>query len=134
MDLIATDYIGVTLIAKTKVKAKTFASTTAPDFDTFFSGDIVGRIFSYVLKNATVWWMFQNANGTYYYVEHETGVFEWSELDNAIIRRNIINRGGDVATFDKEQRNKNLKSWGWKAVGFLAGGYITKKIIDKNIS
>lgn len=133
MNYLASDYIGVTLIAQTSMKAKTFASDSAPDFDTFVSGDIVGKIQTWVLRGATVWWSFQNANGVSYYVKHETGVFEWADNDNAIIRENIVNRGGDVTQFDKAERNKKIQSWGWKAVGFLAGGYVAKRVIDKYI-
>lgn len=133
MEYLASDYIGVTLTAKKSMKAKTFASDSAPDFDSFISGDIVGKIQSWVLRGASVWWMFQNANGVTYFVKHETGSFEWADTDNAIIRKNIVNRGGDVTEFDKAERNKKLQSWGWKAVGFLAGGYVTKKLIDRFI-
>lgn len=133
MDYLASDYIGVTLIATTSMKAKNFASDSAPDFDNFVSGDIVGKIQSWVLRGATVWWMFQNANGVTYFVKHETGVFEWADGDNAIIRKNIVNRGGDVTQFDKAERNKKLKSWAWKGMLFLGGSYISKRVIDKYI-
>lgn len=131
MDYLASDYVGVTLIAEQSVKAKTFASDVAPDFDSFVSGDVVGKIYSWVLRGASVWWMFQNANGVFYYVKHETGSFSWAEYDNQIIRKNIVNRGGDVASFDKEQRNKKIQSWAWKGLGFLGGAYVSKRIIDK---
>lgn len=133
MNYLASDYIGVTLIAKESVKAKTFASDVAPDFDNFVAFDIVGKIYSYVLRGASVWWMIQNANGTAYYIKHETGSFEWVEADNDIIRRNIVNRGGDVTSFDNEKRNEKIKSWVYKGAGFLALSYISKRVIDKYI-
>jgi hypothetical protein len=133
MEFLSSDYIGVTLIAKTSVKAKTYTAENAPDFDSFLNGDIVGKIYSWVLKNASIWWMFQNANGSFYFVKHETGYFEWADADNAIIRKNIVNRGGDVAAWDKEIRNKKIYSWGWK-IGFSLGAtYIIKKLIDTKI-
>ena len=133
MNYLASDYIGVTLIAKESVKAKTFASDIAPDFDNFLAGDIVGKIYSYVLRGASVWWMLQNANGTAYYIKHETGSFEWVQADDDIIRKNILNRGGDVTSFDNEKRNEKIKSWVYKGLGFLAGAYISKRVINKYI-
>jgi hypothetical protein len=133
MNYLASDYIGVTLIAKESVKAKTFASDIAPDFDNFVDGDIVGKIYSYVLRGASVWWMLQNANGTAYFIKHDTGLFEWADADNDIIRRNILNRGGDVTSFDNEKRNEKIKSWVYKGLGFLALSYISKRVIDKYI-
>jgi hypothetical protein len=133
MNYLASDYIGVTLIAKESVKAKTFASDIAPDFDNFVAGDIVGKIYSYVLRGASVWWMLQNANATAYFIKHDTGLFEWAEADNDIIRRNILNRGGDVTSFDNEKRNEKIKSWVYKGLGFLALSYISKRVIDKYI-
>jgi hypothetical protein len=133
MNYLATDYIGVTLIAKESVKAKTFASDIAPDFDNFVAGDIVGKIYSYVLRGASVWWMCQNANGTAYFIKQDSGLFEWSDSDNDIIRRNILNRGGDVTSFDNEKRNEKIKSWVYKGLGFLTLSYISKRVIDKYI-
>jgi hypothetical protein len=133
MNYLASDYIGVTLKAKESVKAKTFASDIAPDFDNFVAGDIVGKIYSYVLRGDSVWWMLQNANGTAYFIKHDTGKFEWADADNDIIRRNILNRGGDVTSFDNEKRNEKIKSWVYKGLGFLAGAYISKRVIDKYI-
>jgi len=133
MNYLATDYIGVTLLAKESVKAKTFASDIAPDFDNFVAGDIVGKIYSYVLRGSSVWWMCQNANGTAYFIKHDTDLFEWADADNDIIRRNILNRGGDVTSFDNEKRNEKIKSWVYKGLGFLALSYISKRVIDKYI-
>lgn len=133
MQGIATDFIGVTLIAKSSVKAKTFASDIAPDFDSFISGDVVGKIYSYVQLNAVVWWMFLNASGKAFYVKHQEGVFEWAESDNDIIRKNIVNRGGDVTEFDRQIRNKKLTSIGVKIGVGLVGGYILKRVIDTKI-
>lgn len=133
MDTVASDYLDVTFIAKNNIKARSFASDEAPVYDNFVSGDIVGRVFSWVMRGATIWWMFDGGLGRFYYVKHEENIFKWSDADNAIIKKNIVNRGGSTTEIDKEQRNKNLTSLGWKIAGGLGLAYISKRVIDKAI-
>lgn len=50
------------------------------DFQDIPAGQIVGLVFSWVMRGTSVWWQFKYTDGGMYYVKHEKGLFDEAYL------------------------------------------------------
>lgn len=79
----AADIVGKTLIAQEAVKAKLRPIDTEPNAYNIAAGQPVGTVYSWISpspQNKRLYWMFKDANGKSYFVEHNEGRFSISNL------------------------------------------------------
>lgn len=79
----AADIIGKTLIAKQTIDIVRSASDNAPSVYEVKPGETIGVVQSFLLPNQNrnqLYWMFNDANGKPYYVEHGQGKFDIKTL------------------------------------------------------
>jgi hypothetical protein len=76
----ADDIINKTLIAKINVVAYSQPFITSPVYAAYKSGQTIGVVYSYVIKNGVIWWLFYDVNKKPYYVQHKEGKFSLTSL------------------------------------------------------
>ena len=67
--------IGKTLFAKRQVDK---LNTSLQKIGTFQAGQSVGQVYSYIVRNGQVYWMFSDAFGKPYLVKHDSTAFQFS--------------------------------------------------------
>lgn len=75
------EVIGKTIYAIKRVNGYSEASEQSAPIYTFNSGAAVGVVYSYVSKPTGLWWQFRYNNKSYF-VKHEQGAFNLSDLKN----------------------------------------------------
>lgn len=78
----ADQIIGKNLIAASLVPLKRLASQSSPTVFTVPVGSNVGTVFSYVIREGKLWWMFYDENGRPYYSEQKTGYYNLAHLQD----------------------------------------------------
>lgn len=78
--------IGLNLYAKTKIPK---LNSTLIKIGEFNAGDYVGKIYSWINRNGKIYWMVEDPSigGKYYYVLHQTGIFEITKQLKSIIEK-----------------------------------------------
>lgn len=84
-ELTADQIVGLILWTKEPVTLHKYAAETAPVLETVAAGQSIGQVTSWVSANPllgrkNLWWEFQYGDGTYFYVEHKKGRFDWDKL------------------------------------------------------
>lgn len=62
------------------------------------AGSLIGIVYSYIVRDGNVWWMFREPNGAFFYVKHVPGNFVETDEIKAIEQGDI-----DAAELEKER-------------------------------
>lgn len=83
------DAIGLNLYAKTNVNK---LDSALKKIGQFSAGDYVGKIYSWITRNGKIYWIVENPTigGQYYYVLHQTGIFEITKQIKSVIEKEKI--------------------------------------------
>jgi hypothetical protein len=74
-ELSADKIIGKTLFAKKQLEK---LNSNLTNIGTFAKGSSVGVVYSYIMRNGSVYWLFYDAANKPYYVKHSADSFEFS--------------------------------------------------------
>lgn len=83
MEFTADQIIGKTLIAKIPVKITRIADDNAPSIYNAQPGETIGIVQSFLLPGSnrkSLYWVFKDVNGRFYYVSHAPGRFNIESL------------------------------------------------------
>jgi hypothetical protein len=83
------DTIGLNLYAKTTIPK---LDSSLKKIGTFSAGDYVGKINSWITRNGKIYWAIEDPNfgGKFYYVLHQTGIFEITKQIKSIIEKDKL--------------------------------------------
>ena len=74
-EITADKIIGKTLYAKRKLDK---LNSSLQKIGTFSAGQSVGQVFSYIVRNGQVYWLFKDVFGKPYLVKHDSTAFQFS--------------------------------------------------------
>ena len=74
-EITADKIIGKTLFAKRKLDK---LNSSLQKVGTFNAGESVGQVFSYIVRNGQVYWLFKDPFGKPYLVKHDSTAFQFS--------------------------------------------------------
>jgi hypothetical protein len=75
-EITADKIIGKTLFAKKKIDKLNYSLQKIGEFNV---GDSVGKVYSYIQRGGSVYWLFDNGYGNRYAVKHDSTAFKISE-------------------------------------------------------
>ena len=81
--------IGLNLYAKTSINK---LDSNLKIIGKFSAGDYVGKIYSWITRNGKIYWVIEDPNigNKYYYVLHQTGIFEITKQIKSIIEKDKL--------------------------------------------
>lgn len=100
-EISADKVIGKNLVANRKIDKLNYSLVKIGEFR---AGDNVGKVFSYIVRGGSVYWLFDTGFGEKYAVKHETGAFKISEGI-----REAIEKEKEEKKAEKEEEKKKTK-------------------------
>ena len=127
-EITADKIIGKTLFAKRKLDK---LNSSLQKIGVFESAQSVGQVFSYIVRNGQVYWLFKDAFGKPYLVKHDSTAFKFTgDVQEAVKKQEAEKVKEDIET--KGQIPYYIEKYGkWLLGAFilvtLAREYIKKK-------
>ncbi len=128
-------FIGLTFYAATPVAVYRLPGDSTP-LRTLPAGSLIGIVYSYVVNNGSVFWMFRNAQGVFTYVKHVPGAFvETAEIKALHDQQNAA----AAAELEKQQIEQKgaliyyFEKYGKIILLFGGGIIIATQIIKKKL-
>jgi hypothetical protein len=130
--LTADQVVGKILWAKSAIEEHKLPDRKSEILGITQPGQSIGMVYSWVQRD-NIWWMMEYSDGTYFYIEHLPGIFDWEKLlaqfdENPIPTKKIsdvlvvsaILFGGYMVVTAKTSGQKYL----WGGISAIASGYL----------